>query len=71
MIVKLLILIGLAWLLIRVHRYLIQPKDKQPISGDQTGSMVDCDTCHLHVPLDEAICKNGRYYCCRDHLPIP
>lgn len=71
MIVKLLILLGLAWLLIRGRRYLALKQSKKPDTRNLTGNMVACETCHIHVPLVESIDRNGHFYCCRDHVPDP
>lgn len=33
----------------------------------QDKKMVRCDICRLHVPENEALEKNGTYYCCQEH----
>ena len=30
--------------------------------------MVRCDICQLHVPEDEALKKDGKFYCSQEHL---
>ena len=41
-----------------------------PSSGQQDKStvMVQCKTCKLHIPENEALEKNGEYYCSQEHL---
>jgi uncharacterized protein len=29
--------------------------------------MVSCMNCGLHLPRNNAIERDGRYYCCREH----
>ena len=31
-------------------------------------NMVRCETCQLHILENEALQKNGKFYCCQDHL---
>ncbi len=31
-------------------------------------NMIPCDYCGLHVPEDEALKHEGRYYCCKEHV---
>lgn len=71
MVVKLLILLGIAWLVFRGRRFLTPKQHTKPATSSHTSNMVECTTCHVHVPLADAILKNGEYYCCRDHLPDP
>lgn len=44
---------------------------KQLPRGDQTKAlrlpMVSCATCGLHVPRDEALVQEERYFCCDEH----
>jgi uncharacterized protein len=45
--------------------------NKNPPSSEQQDSstvMVQCKTCKLHVPENEALEKNGEYYCSQEHL---
>lgn len=68
-----LIVIGLIiYLLIRAfkrwqaNKVSMQNQDKDPEKLQQ--DMVACKLCDLHVPEDEALKKNGQYYCCQEHL---
>lgn len=65
-----LIIIGLIiWLLYRAFQRMLnkpqqQGPDKRPsISHD----MVKCAHCGIHIPRDEALEKDGRYYCSPEH----
>ncbi len=32
--------------------------------------MVSCATCGLHIPREEAIAQEERYYCCEEHRRV-
>jgi uncharacterized protein len=38
------------------------PRDGAPVN------MVSCAHCGIHVPQPEALEKEGRFYCCREHM---
>ena len=33
--------------------------------------MVSCATCGLHVPREEALMQDERYFCCEEHRQAP
>ena len=63
----LLILIALAIVFMTVKR-LLAGRHVGGRTLKQSGSMVQCATCGMYVPEDEAIANSGRYYCSRKHL---
>ena len=42
----------------------VEVKQKPPLESD---TMVRCEVCGLHVPVNEALEKEGKYYCCEEH----
>lgn len=38
-----------------------------PAAPRQAQAMVSCATCGLHLPRQEALTKDERYYCCEEH----
>jgi uncharacterized protein len=46
-------------------------KKQLPPSGVDAGvrrlPMVSCATCGLHVPREEALMQDERYFCCEEH----
>ena len=42
----------------------------RPQDGASAGStvMVQCKTCKLHIPENEALQKDGDYFCSQEHL---
>lgn len=66
---KLLIVGVIVWIAFRLYKHLI---NRPSVTHKRTGSssskkMVQCKTCGLHVPIDEALSKNDNYYCCSAH----
>lgn len=60
----------LAWRLLQKKQL---PTDR-PDSGVPRLPMVSCATCGLHVPRDEALMQDERYFCCEEHrraMPPP
>lgn len=37
-------------------------------SSQQEKEMVRCHICHLHIPADEALEKEGLFFCSQEHL---
>ena len=58
------------WLLYRLVLKLItvaQRPSEPPRTGGDSGTMVRCEQCGLHVPQGEALTKEGKSYCCEEH----
>ena len=66
---QILVLIFLAWLVIRFFKRLRQPKPKPPARpAPKAVDMLPCAYCGEHIPEPEAITKNGKAYCSQAHL---
>ena len=63
----LLILIALAIVVMAAKR-LLSGRQAGGRRLKKSGSMVQCATCGMYVPEDEAIADSGRHYCSRQHL---
>jgi uncharacterized protein len=65
-----LITIGLiVWLLYRMLMRVLNKSDEQrrvPPRGIAR-DMVKCSHCGIHIPVDEAVCKDGVCYCSAEH----
>ena len=60
---------GYWWLVLKKKRdqeKTLEPKSAPP-SQLKPKRMVSCSYCDLHLPEDDAIAWDGRYYCCPDH----
>ena len=67
MIVKLIVLILLAWFCYQIY-LAIQEKKKQKPPRIKSQDMVSCDKCGIHIPVSEALKKGDKYFC-NHHLP--
>ncbi len=57
----------------------IRPSIRQPDDGQKSDSsqqreqpienMVECMTCHVHLPKSEAFLVQGKFYCSHAHIP--
>jgi uncharacterized protein len=68
MIVKFIFLILAIWLGFRIYQTL-QAKKEKKISSAQPQNMVRCETCKIHIPVNEAIKSGDKFFCSKDHLP--
>ncbi len=68
MIVKLIFLGIFVWLGLRIYKA-IKAAKKPEITQDVHQDMVCCQHCNIHIPVNEAIIKEGKYYCSPEHLP--
>ena len=62
--------IYLVWRLVQNKRPAAPKEDSNPLRLP----MVSCATCGLHVPRDEALVQDERYFCCEEHrrtMPPP
>lgn len=66
---KLIIVSVAVWIAFRLYKHLTnRPSVSKKQSGKNASKkMVQCKTCGLHVPIDEALSKNDDYYCCSAH----
>ena len=66
---RLLAIIFVIWLIVHFARRLLNARNKQPDRDKpgKIGRMVRCETCGLHIPEQEAIQKQGHFYCCKAH----
>lgn len=63
------ILVWLAWILYRrfmQHKKNIEMQKRDSIK-EKVASVKQCHFCGVHVPINEAVNKGGRYYCCQSH----
>lgn len=75
---KLIFLAVLIWLAIYLIKRLINPITKDKAHGTHSGrgenrqesaeNMVQCATCHVHLPRSEAFLVDGQFYCCQEHV---
>jgi hypothetical protein len=75
---KLIFLGLLIWLVIYIIKRAIKPAAKHADHTNESEgekqhqepveNMVQCTTCHVHLPRSEAFLVNGNFYCSRAHI---
>jgi len=71
-----LIFLGLIiWLAVYIVKRAINPAakhlehaDKPEGKKESIENMVQCTTCHVHLPRSEAFLVNGKFYCSQAHI---
>ena len=73
--IRFILIACLIWLLFRMIKKIrqqVQDRQKhyrrrQAVTRKQ---MVQCASCSIYVPIDDALCKGEYYFCCTDHMDI-
>ena len=69
-IIRILALFLLFWLIFRIIRIKM---DKRRIVTKKQSKIVDikkCSYCGVHIPENEAIQSDDKYYCCSEHVNL-
>ena len=68
--IRLLVIALIIYLVIQIFKRWAANKNIQSNSQpeNQEKTMVACDVCQLHIPEDEALQKDGKFYCSQKHL---
>ena len=65
--IKLILVILLGWIGFTLVKKIINPTESNKVSSDSGQKMVACAVCDTHIPESEAIIKNGKTYCSKEH----
>lgn len=66
---RLIIIALIVYLLIQIFKRITANKNPPSTKKqDNSTAMVQCKTCKLHIPENEALLKDGEYYCSQEHL---
>lgn len=70
-IVRLLTILFIIWFIWSLYRRFIQQQTGKPAvktsAREKVPTVKQCAFCGIHIPLEEAIQRNGRYYCSQGH----
>ena len=61
------ILFGL-WLVLKIIKRALASRQDDSRRQPSIAKMVVCAQCGVHLPESEAIQKDGKHYCCEEHL---
>jgi len=65
--INLILVMLLGWIGFTLFKKIINPTKSNKISSDSGQKMVACSVCDTHIPESEAIIKNGKTYCSKEH----
>ena len=65
--IKLILVMLLGWIGFTLFNKFINPTKSNKVSSDSGQKMVACTVCDTHIPESEAIIKNGKIYCSKEH----
>lgn len=67
--IRLIVIALIIYLLIQIFKRWSANKNNLPSTQeDNSTKMVQCKTCQLHIPENEAFKKDGEFYCSQAHL---
>ena len=65
--IKLILVMLLGWIGFTLFKKIINPTESNKESSDSGQKIVACSVCDTHIPESEAILKNGKIYCSKEH----
>jgi len=66
--IRIIIIALIVYLVIQIFKRWSANKNIQTVQkNEQQKLMVKCDVCQLHIPKNEALEKNGKYFCNQEH----
>ena len=65
--IKLILVMLLGWIGFTLFNKFINPTKSNKVSSDSGQKMVAYTVCDTHIPESEAIIKNGKTYCSKEH----
>ena len=65
--IKLILVMLLGWIGFTLFKKIINPTESNKVSADSGQKMGACTVCDTHIPESDAIIKNGKTYCSKEH----
>ena len=65
--IKLILVLLLGWIGFILFKKFINPIEGNKVNSDSGQKMVACEVCDTHIPESEAIIKNDKTYCSKEH----
>lgn len=67
--IRLFIFFLVGWLIFRLVRNWLNRKAQiQKPADEKIDTMVRCVECSVHIPKQNALEKNGEFFCCEEHM---
>jgi len=65
--IKLILVMLLGWIGFTLFKKFINPTESNKVGSNSGQKVVACAVCDTHIPESEAIIKNGKTYCSKEH----
>ena len=65
--IRILVIALIVYLLIQIAKRWLANNQSVEKNSMPSKRMVRCEICQLHVPENEALENEGKYYCCQEH----
>ena len=65
--IKLILVMLLGWIGFTLFKKVINPTESNKVSSNSGQKMVACTVCDTHIPESDAIIKDGKTYCSKEH----
>ena len=65
--IKLILVMLLGWIGFTLFKKFINPTESNKVNSNSGQKMVACAFCDTHIPESEAIIKNSKTYCSKEH----
>jgi len=67
--IRLIVIALIIYLLVQIFkRWAANKNSKSSEKQDSLKQMVQCEVCQLHIPEEEALQRDGKFYCSQKHL---
>lgn len=67
--IRLIVITLIIYLVIQIFkRWSANKKSQTSMQQAKSQKMVQCEVCQLHIPENEALEKDGQFYCSQKHL---
>ena len=65
--IKLILVLLLGWVGISLFKRFMNPNSSKSLKTKTGHKMLACSVCDTHVPESDAIIKNGKIFCSKEH----
>jgi len=67
--IRLIVIALIIYLVIQIFkRWSANKKAQTTVYQEKTQKMVQCEVCQLHLPENEALKRNNKFFCSQEHL---
>ncbi|MDH5369479.1 MAG: PP0621 family protein [Gammaproteobacteria bacterium] len=69
--IRLIVIALIIYLVIQIFkRWAANKNTQRSVHQENTQKMVQCEICQLHIPENEALQRDGEFFCSQEHLEV-